>query len=68
METYIFYTPEGFTQSPKNIDVENLQILGFSEGETYAIALDSLLQQNTWIAENGYDILKIKGVRVLSDG
>ena len=67
MKTYLFYTSEGVTQSPANIDVENLQVLGFSNGETYKNALDVFLQQNKWITEYGYDVFKIKCVQLLTD-
>lgn len=67
MKEYVFYTHEGFTQSPTNIDVENLQILGFANGENYKIALNELLRQNPWILEYGFDPFRIKAVEVLYD-
>lgn len=41
---YVFLTTEGFTQSNTGKDVENLQVIGFSEGDTPKKAFDNLMQ------------------------
>ena len=64
MGKYIFYTSEGFTQSPTNIETENFQILGFSDGENPDIALTKLLKQNPWISDYGFNVFKIQSIPV----
>lgn len=56
MNEYMFYTFEGFTQSPKGIDVENLQILGFEKGSSPDKALKNLLINNSSIRESCFNI------------
>ena len=59
MNKYIFYTFEGFTQSPNGDDVENLQILGFESASTKDEALHNLLNNNDWIMETGFKLEEI---------
>ncbi len=59
MKEYIFYTFEGFTQSPTGKDVENMQVLGFECGDSQESAKAILLSNNKWIEECGYDETKI---------
>ena len=42
MNTYIFYTDEGYTVSPNNEKLDNLQILGIEDGSTREEALANL--------------------------
>ena len=44
MLIYQFLTVEGFTQSKNGQDVENLQVIGFSEGDTPKKAFDNLME------------------------
>ncbi len=59
MNKYIFYTFEGFTQSPNGDDVENLQILGFESAPAKDEALRNLLNNNDWIMKTGFELEKI---------
>lgn len=65
MNEYIFYTKEGFTQSPNGEDVENLQILGFEKAENKENAYYALIKNNMWIKECRFDIQKIESKQVL---
>ena len=67
MKEFVFYTPDGYTQSPCGSDVENFQILGFAKGETAKSALNNLIKQNDWIINYGFNISKIVGVQILND-
>lgn len=54
MKSFIFYTGEGITVSPNNSLCENFQVLGFEEGLSKDIALETLLKNNSWIYEYGF--------------
>ena len=54
---FLFITPDGVTySSPKHIypDVDNLQILGYSEGVNEEEAFDSFIQENKWISDTDF--------------
>ena len=55
MTQYIFYTTEGFTQSPDGEDIENCQLLGCAYGKDKHDAMDNLLKENPWIKESGFE-------------
>ena len=59
MKTYIFYTGEGFTESPNEDIVENFQILGFENGINLSEALHHLFDNNQWIFTTGFSEEKI---------
>ncbi len=59
MNRYIFYTSEGFSQTPLGKDVENMQVLGFADGVSVERAMENLLYGNPWIEEGGYSQNKI---------
>lgn len=67
MNEYMFYTFEGFTQSPNKTDCENLQILGFEKAENLEIAKSHLLANNEWILKYGFDKKKILSKRILTE-
>ncbi len=54
MKSFIFYTSEGITVSPNDSLCENFQVLGFEKGHSKAIALETLLKNNSWIYEYGF--------------
>lgn len=56
MKTYLFYTMEGYTESPNSNSIENCQLLGEAKGETVEDAFVCLLKNNTWIEENGFHV------------
>lgn len=67
MNEYMFYTFEGFTQSPNKTDCENLQILGFEKAENLEVAKEHLLVNNDWILKYGFDMEKILSKRILTE-
>jgi len=54
MPPFIFLTQEGTTTSPNQKDIENLQVLGITNGEKSRQAFEKLLVENDWIRESGY--------------
>ena len=67
MNEYMFYTFEGFTQSPNKTDCENLQILGFETAENLEVAKEHLLVNNDWISKYGFDTEKILSKKILTE-
>lgn len=67
MNEYMFYTFEGFTQSPDKNNCENLQILGFEKAENLEIAKNCLLANNDWISKHGFDTEKILSKKILTE-
>ena len=65
MNEYMFYTFEGFTQSPNKTDCENLQILGFEKAENLEAAKEHLLANNDWILKHGFDTEKILSKKIV---
>lgn len=66
MAQFIFYTLEGHTISPNNVEVENLQILGVENGFNSDEALEKLTKDNKWIKESGFSKDKIKNYATVS--
>jgi len=66
MNEYVFFTSEGFTQSPNGDDVENFQILGFEKSDNKENAINLLLKHNVWIIEKNFNIQKIKSRQLLN--
>ena len=60
MNTYIFYTDEGYTIAPNGKDIESLQVLGIEDGETEIEALANLYKNNQWIKVNDFSESKIR--------
>jgi len=59
MKNFVFYTFEGYTVSPTDIELDNLQILGFESGENSEEAIKILINNNSWIKKSGFDVNKI---------
>ncbi len=59
MEKYIFLTTEGFTYQPNSAssepDIENMQVIGFSQGDTVQDALRKLLELNEYLVNTNFD-------------
>lgn len=55
MKTYLFYTPEGYNESPNHAEVYTLQILGYEQGRNEEEAKLKLLDHNTWIQKGGFN-------------
>lgn len=67
MNKYIFYTLEGFTQSPTSEDCNNIQILGFENGNNQSEAMNNLITENKWIEKLGFDTTEIQAKQLLTD-
>lgn len=60
MNTYLFYTDEGYTVAPNNNKkLESLQILGIEEGKTEDEALAKLFRNNEWIENETFSKSRI---------
>ncbi|MBQ2740248.1 MAG: hypothetical protein IJF39_01330 [Clostridia bacterium] len=59
MKEFIFYTFEGYTESPTGKVLENLQILGFEKGKNENEAFTALINNNQWIIKSGFNKDKI---------
>lgn len=59
MSKYIFITSEGSTFQPGSEntepDVENLQVIGFADGNSPEEAAANLLKDNNYLAETSFD-------------
>jgi hypothetical protein len=55
MRKFIFLTPEGSTQTPTGDDIENLQVLGTAEGVDEEGAFKSLVKENNFLFNAGYE-------------
>lgn len=65
MKKFIFYTFEGYTESPTGQMVENLQILGFENGKNEDEAFKLLIANNQWIIDSGFDKNKITTIQIV---
>ena len=58
MYSYIFLTSEGTTFQPDSDsiepDVENLQVLGFAEGDSPEAAFHALLREDEWLLDTTF--------------
>ena len=58
-KNFIFLTIEGFTFQPDSTsiepDIENLQVIGFSDGMNAEDAFERLLQQNEYLLDTSFD-------------
>lgn len=59
MKFYIFLTAEGYTFSPHSEraepDIENLQVIGFSEAFDEKDAFERLLKENPYLSESSFN-------------
>lgn len=59
MNKYIFVTAEGYTFQPDSTsqepDVENLQVIGFGQGQSPEAALKDMLQGNKHLKETSFN-------------
>lgn len=67
MMAFLFYTPEGYTTSPNDSEVDNFQILGIEQGAHVQDALKTLIEENEWIKSYGFSLKKIKYYQTLFD-
>lgn len=59
MKKYIFITDEGFTFQPGNEDyepdIENMQVIGFSEGNTAEDAMENMVKENLYLEDTKFN-------------
>ena len=59
LKYFIFLTDEGFTFQPESdlvdSEVDNLQVLGFSEGLNIDAAIENFIQENEFLNELNFD-------------
>jgi len=59
MGKYIFLTTEGLTYQPNSAspepDIENIQVIGFAQGDTVQDASRNLLGLNEYLADTNFD-------------
>lgn len=67
MNTYLFYTDEGYTVAPNNNKLDSLQILGIQDGNTKDEAWSILLRDNEWITKEGFSVNRIGSFVVKSN-
>ena len=60
MNHYIFFTPEGYTESPNESEVFTLQVLGFKHSDTPEAARERFIANNRWIIKGGFNVAMIK--------
>jgi hypothetical protein len=64
---FLFLTPDGVTYSSAEKlypDVDNLQVLGWSEGKSEEDALNNFLGSNTWFLETDFrEVICVEIVR-----
>lgn len=67
MNEYVFYTYEGYTESPSNKECENMQIIGFESGNDNLYAKRKLVETRSWIKELNFDVNKIESKQLLTE-
>jgi len=59
MKNYIFLTSEGYTYQPDSesyeSDIDNLQVIGVSEGNNSKMAFKNLIKNNEYLLETKFD-------------
>lgn len=64
MNKYLIYTSEGYCEDPNGDEVCNFQVLGTAEGIDKDDAVESLLDDNKWILDDGYSPRHFYAVRL----
>ena len=67
MNGYVFYTFEGYTESPTGKECENIQLLGFEYGRDKKAAKKELIETREWIEELDFDIEEIEAKQLLTE-
>ena len=66
MRKFIFITSEGFTFQPNNEDyepdIENMQVVGFGEGDTVDNPIKCMLKENSYLRKTSFN--KIIGIEI----
>lgn len=66
MKTFLFYTDEGITYSPTDVQCENYQILGFESGKSQSEAFETFLINNPCVLEYGFSLERIMTRQVVT--
>jgi len=68
MKKFIFITDEGFTFQPDSEnyepDIENMQVVGFGEGNTIGDAMENMIDENPYLKNTRFN--KIIGIEIKS--
>jgi len=68
MKKFIFITSEGFTFQPDNEDyepdIENMQVIGFGEGDTAEDAVENMVDKNLYLKDTKFN--KVIGIEIKS--
>jgi len=57
MKKFIFTTSEGYTYTPNDEEIENMQVIGIVEDVMNEDeALKKLLKENDWIIDSGFNV------------
>ena len=68
MKKFIFITDEGFTFQPGSEDyepdIENMQVIGFGEGNNVDDAVDNMIKENPYLKDTRFN--KVIGIEVKS--
>ena len=67
MNGYVFYTFEGYTESPTGKECENIQLLGFEYGKNKYDAKKTLVKTRNWIEELDFDVEEIEAKQLLTE-
>lgn len=67
MKEFVFYTFEGYTESPTGKLIENIQVLGFENGSTETEAKEKLLSHSKWIEKTGFNKYEIESRQILNN-
>ena len=59
IKKFIFITGDGITYSPEHKEVSNSQVLGIASGLSVEEAKEKLLEENSWITENEFNLENI---------
>lgn len=55
MKHFIFLTQEGFTKTPANADIENLQVLGIAQGKNKEKAFETFVQESEYLLQSDFN-------------
>lgn len=67
MKEFVFYTFEGYTENPTGEPVENIQLLGFENGNSAQEAKENLLFNSQWIEKTHFNKFEIESKQILDD-
>ena len=67
MNEYVFYTFEGYTESPSNKECENIQLLGFECGKDKVDAKQKLVETRGWLKKLDFDVNEIESRQLLTE-